>query len=233
MTETLNLAGISLNKVWVTYGAGIILAYILFRNKDRDAVSILLNMLIITLLFWRFGACFFNPESFIKHPNLFLQSYGSQREVRTGILAAVIYLIYKNHRTPLKPNILMDIAFLSLLVIFLVKNLFITQYGIRTSLPWGISLSDPTYAYHPVNTYRLLLIAFMLMFLWRKRFVIGEGKITMSVLFIWGFGNMAISNLEPHQISFLFLSSLQWIYFMCMVLGAILLFRKPLIDHKH
>ena len=86
MTETLNLAGISLNKVWVTYGAGIILAYFLFRNKDRDAVSILLNMLIITLLFWRFGAFFFNPESFIKHPGLFLQSYGSQREARTGIL---------------------------------------------------------------------------------------------------------------------------------------------------
>lgn len=225
MGDTILVGGLSLNKVWLSYAVGGLLSYFLFRKKDQNTTQILMNIVIIIALFWRFGSFLFNPGEYLNKPMLFIQAYGGRREIITGIIVSIFYLMIKNNRSSAKVGTLLDIAVLGSLVILAVKNLLVPEFGIETSLPWGVSISNPAYIYHPINDYRLIWIVSILILLWKLRFSIGQGKYFAYGLFFWGLGNMLISNLLPKQNLLLLLSTNQWVYFLGMLIGVMTVYK--------
>lgn len=232
MGETFVIGGLSLNKVWLVYAIGFALAYVIFQKRHQETVSILFNVLIIIILLWRFGAFLFDPVTFLKNPALLIQSVGTQREIMTGVIASIFYLMVRNHRSPINLVKLLDVAALSLLAVLFVKNMLVAEYGMDTSMPWGVSIEDPAYTYHPLNIYHAVWIGLLLFILWRLKLSFGEGKYFIYVLFFGGLGYMLISLCDARQNAILLLSNDQWIYLICMIVGLVLTFKQSKMEKE-
>lgn len=99
------------------------------------------------------------------------------------------------------------------------------QYGTPTSLPWGISVADPAYRYHPVNVYRMILMVPLLVALYKLP--IGVGKMASVGLIGYGSITLIISILQPKSAVVFNLSANQLTALLLVVVGMIILKQDP------
>ncbi|MED4346396.1 MULTISPECIES: prolipoprotein diacylglyceryl transferase family protein [Heyndrickxia] len=224
MAQSIMLGGLAINKAVLVYGLGFLLAYLILRKQDRQLLSLLSYMILITLFFYRFGGFFFDPGMYLKNPLLFLQANGGTREWVTGLLAAMMYVMVMKKRHSFGIGKLADIAAVGFFIITFVKNLFFPIFGDKTSLPWGISINDGTQSYHPINLYYCLLILILAFILWKRHDAFGNGRYFTNLMFYWGFGTMLISHLNSQPITFLYLTNDQWMSVLFMLAGGLFTF---------
>jgi prolipoprotein diacylglyceryltransferase len=104
----------------------------------------------------------------------------------------------------------------------MIQNLLSWQYGNQTTLPWGISASDPNYRYHPINVYLLIIIVPALLRIWTSSYVLGQGRALCNFLIFYGLGWLAVSLFQPQEAVFLYLSIEQIVYILMAAAGAVI-----------
>ena len=107
------------------------------------------------------------------------------------------------------------------------------QYGSLTTLPWGISIYNPEFHYHPINVYRLIILLPMVVWIWKNAGHIGSGKWLTTALKIPVMGLMVVSLFDSKPKWFIPLSFEQMVYLILMLLGIGLSLRNARRDQTN
>lgn len=193
----------------------------------------LLTAILIPPLVWKFGPIIVQPYNLIKHPLLVLFTRGTLPYWVIGSLLAILYFLYSIRKNKLDVFRVLDYLTFGALVFLIINNLFQWKYGIRTHLPWGISIHSSEYTYHPINVYNLILVGLIIVWLIIKRYPLGSGNHFSSFLLTYGIGSMAITFFNYEHPIFMELSIYQWINLVIIVIGWLLAsFHSKIIFNK-
>ena len=229
MPEVISLGPFMIRMDWVLLalsgGCGyIVIQWLLKRSefRERPVLDTLLNTLFITFLIWKFSPVLFTPSLLWTHPLGLLTMSGSLIGLWLGLAVAGWYM----HRSLRRMNVswlfVGDLLSFGFPIILMVYSLLAWQYGSTTAVPWGISIQDPDYKYHPVNIYTLIVTLPMLVWLWRKRNSLGIGYMFVNTFKYYSMGLMMVTYFKSKTNSFTGLSREQWIYVLMMALGLLL-----------
>jgi hypothetical protein len=230
MPEILQLGPIMIKLSWVLFAiSGIAgLWMIKFKLKtmqymDLKFIDLLVNGLLIVIFTWKFSPVLFSPSLLWTQPFSLLVMTGSSNGMWIGVILAIIYMEMKLHRSKTSRWILLDLIPYGISVMILVYSLLSWQYGSQTALPWGISIENPDFKYHPINIYMILITIPMLVWLLKRdKSLLGNGKIFFEFLTFYGIGLMIVSLFKP-QTSLLFgISDEQFFYILMMVVGSVM-----------
>jgi hypothetical protein len=179
----------------------LLISYFLLKSKIKKQPDLpetlpdlLLNAFITGVIVWKLTPLLSQPELLWTNPIALLYLQPSGVYIGIAALAGTIYLIIglKGNRTAYL--LLLDTLIVGITLSFLLKSLFFWEYGKETTLPWGISLSDPTIRYHPIHYYQFLVsLICSVWFGWKGKGVIGTGKVFALLSMFWGFGLFLIS----------------------------------------
>lgn len=215
---------------------GIVLAYVLsgaaayavisfcLRKEAADAhriKDIVLTAMIIVVIFWKFGLLLTQPALMIETPALLILMSGSWREVVIGLLIATGYVVFQLYRHKIAWRLAADMLALGLLAFMGMKHLLITEIGLPTSLPWGISPGDIVQQYHPVGIYRAIGLFTVLLWIGLRPLRAGSGMATAAALLGLGAVQLAASLLKAQESIWIFLSIEQWGAILLIVAGYI------------
>lgn len=214
--------------IWaVSGGAG----YYVVKNRvkkagiaDTSLFDLLPTALMLVIFVWKFSPLLFSPAVW-KNPLTVLFASGSTKGLWLGLAIAGLYLSLKSRN---KPNawVLPDVITYGVVAMLMVYSLLSWRYGASTGLPWGISIRDPAFKYHPINVYRLIVLIPLLIWLWRRPLSrIGSGKLTADVLTYLGIGMLLVSFFE-NRTSSLILSGEQMMFLVMSMCGVVLQFLK-------
>lgn len=232
MPQMISLGPISLDGHLLVYALAIIAGYwamklrFIYERDDEVTVEmqsimdVTLTAVNIVALFWKFGTVLFKPSLLWENPMRILLMRGTMLHTSLGIAVALIYAMFKLKRLNVRFMRFADGVSYGVLTGFIVHALLIKQYGRPTSLPWGISLNDPSLQYHPIHVYVLLLCLGVYVFLWTRRFQLGKGKVMQYFLTYVGLGLWAISMLDFGAGVVLF-NGMQRVYAAMVVLGYV------------
>ena len=187
--------------------------------RDRPVLDPLLNAVLIVLVVWKISPVFTSPSLLTKNPLLWLTVPGNTVGWWIGSLAALAYLYRAWKKTGAPRRLAVDLAALGIVAAISVHSLLGWQYGTPTALPWGISIENPDFKYHPVNVYRLLVTLPMFVWLWRNDRLLGTGKWMSNTLTYCGMGLMAVSFFQTKSVLVFGLSAEQTVYLSAMVAG--------------
>jgi hypothetical protein len=98
------------------------------------------------------------------------------------------------------------------------------QYGLSTNLPWGISIANPEFKYHPINVYTIIVTAPVFVWLWKHRGEIGSGRPFAEFITFLGIGLLLVSFFKPHTGVVLGMSQEQFLYFILVIMGNFISF---------
>lgn len=189
-------------------------------EEARSVLDVAVTAVIVTALFWKFGSLLFKPSIIWEKPMHILLMRGTLLHTSLGVAVAIIYVVYKLRRRHVRFMLFADSMPYGVLTGLAVYSLLIRDYGRPTSLPWGISMNDPSLLYHPLHLYVMLLAVLLLIFMWIRPLRIGEGKALRYFLTFLGLGLWAISMLDYGAGEALF-SEMQRVYVGMVVLGLL------------
>lgn len=189
---------------------------------DRPLLDKTINTMLIVFLCWKLSPILSNPSILWRNPLGLIILPGSIYGIWLGTAIAAVYLIRTLRRMNVAALYYTDLLTSGLVSMIFVYQLLGWRYGSLTSLPWGISIEDPAFKYHPVNVYTLLVTLPMLFWAYRNRNTIGEGKISLNFLSYYMAGLMLVS-LVKMKVNLIFgLSREQVVYLLLMILGFVL-----------
>lgn len=187
---------------------------------DRSFLEPLVNALLIIFFVWKMSPILLSPSLLREHPLLWLTIPGTDIGWWFG-LAVVAFYLYRSWREIGVPwRLVGDMLSFGTIVAVLVHNLLSWQYGMPTSLPWGISIENPEFKYHPVNIYRLIITLPMLLWLWRNALLMGTGKWLLNTLTYYGMGLMVVTFFDTKTEFIFSFSGEQTVYLLMMLLGV-------------
>ncbi len=228
MPDVIGIGPIMLNSAILIYVISIFIGFLVIRwrlrkteHQNKPVTDLLLNMVLIVALFWKFGTLLFMPSLIWNKPLQILMLTGSWREVILGIAVAGFYGWRRLSVIQLSWRIFLDLLPFGILAGAVTMNLLSWEYGLPTGVPWGIGLMDPEYTYHPLNVYLFILSFGLLIWFWFKPSFLGQGVIFTRFLMLFGTGLLLISLFSFSHASFLFFSFAQWGYVTMIVLGFI------------
>jgi len=216
----------SLLSLLLSAAAGYMAAFVIMRwsgRKDSSLLDVLLNGMIFGLLAWKLTPLLTQPKLLWQAPLKAVMMPSGETGIWIGCIVAGIYTLVRAFRGGISLRLLVDLLAYGTIVSLAVRSLLNGwQYGAQTDLPWGISLHDPAYAYHPLNVYQLLFAAmFALIFLFR-RMKPGEGWAGKVLLWLGGAGGFALTMVGAGEsVSFIF-TNRQWLCLLAMAVGLIL-----------
>ncbi|WP_080837467.1 prolipoprotein diacylglyceryl transferase family protein [Cohnella massiliensis] len=227
MTGVLQIGPFVIRADWFYYGVsaliGFSIARMVVRKKSLHALQhldIIFNALLIGILIWKVSPLFSEPQ-LLTNPFSLLFYPGTTLGSRIAFAGAMMYLLHRWWRSKAdwrEASDVLSIVLISSVMIYLVTH---WQYGLRTMLPWGISISDPEYRYHPVNAYQLLLL---LPLLWHIiKLSIGQGKMASHGFIGYGIISLFVSLLKPKSSIWLNLTMDQWIAIVVIIIGFIMM----------
>lgn len=142
--------------------------------------------LIAGLLVWKFGGLLFEPSLLWRNPAAILATGGTWKETALAGAVSLMYAWRAARKRNLSMKMLFDLIPYGYLVLAAVQYFFLPEYGTPTRLPWGMTVADPEYRYHPVHAYGFLLSAVLLGMLWRVRRQ--TGTLRPAAFFLTGYG---------------------------------------------
>jgi prolipoprotein diacylglyceryltransferase len=226
MPDILQVGPIALNSNMLIYIFSLILGLFMMRLRlwrtdyaPKTVFDLMLSNVLIVVLFWKLGTILFVPSLIWTKPLQILMMTGTWKEVLLGVLIACIYTFFKLKKMEMSFLVLLDLIPYGILAAVICRSLFSWQYGSPTNLPWGISLTEPEYQYHPINIYLLLLSAPLILWLWRGTLKLGKGKIIQEFLMYYGIGLWVISLFKVRSEGMFILSGEQISYTVMVVLG--------------
>ncbi|WP_154665915.1 hypothetical protein [Paenibacillus pinihumi] len=229
MQEVLQLGPLMIRMDWLTLAlsglGGYAAMWLQWKRSSwsgRPVLDPLFNAVLIYFLVWKLSPLVLSPSILKEPPMYWLMVSGNAAGGWTGFVIGVIYLGRAWRKLDVPWKLTLDLLALGGIAAMLIYSLLGWKYGTATSLPWGISIEDPAFAYHPVNVYRLLVIMPMFIWLWRRRVWFGTGKWISNALTYLGMGLTIVSFFNVKTKWLLGLSGEQFVYVMMMVLGVIL-----------
>lgn len=211
-------------------------------GANGDAIEDgLLYGLLAGMIGARVGFLLQNPAVFTDNPLSLVSLTPSMLDTGFGILIAGIMLIivYQRKHLPLWPTL----DSISPLILLLFTGAHLSDYangnnyGLPTSLPWGIHLWNENR--HPVQLYVLLLLVFLFIgFLIQTRRFKQTGFLHSGVLFSVSIIGLALITLltrafVAEKMIFLGLDLVQIITFLILLFGLYLIYAKAYLDRKH
>ncbi|MBN2981800.1 prolipoprotein diacylglyceryl transferase family protein [Cohnella algarum] len=236
MSGFMQLGPFAIRLDWFYYGLsallGFLLAKIIIKRKSLEHMpylELIFNAAAAALLVWKISPVF-SDLSLLAKPFALLRYPGTSLGGWLGCLAAIAYLVLIKWTKKFSWTVLLDVFSIVLLGYAFVYSLSHWQYGNETTLPWAISLSDPTYQYHPVNVYQAILLVPLIGA--ALKFRIGEGKTAFFTLTGYGMSLLAISLLTPKLSALYGLSVEQWAAVLFIALG-VLAYRVAVLQNDH
>ena len=192
-------------------------------HDDKPVLDILTGGLLIAALVWKFSPVLFSPTILLKNPFRALLMSGSSEGAWFGSLAGAVYIGFKSWRMYGFRWLLPDLLPYGIATMVTVYSLLSWQYGVPTNLPWGISIENPAFKYHPVNVYRIVVTVPLLIWLWkRKKEDLGSGQPFADFMSFYGIGLLLVSFFETKTEWIFGMSAEQLLYFVMVILGSIL-----------
>lgn len=179
-------------------------------SPAKEAAELLQNAAFITLIVWKFGHVLFAPAVVWERPSALLLLSGGTREAFVAMLVAGVYLVVRLRRRAIPIRLFLDLAAFGAMLAVIVYAAIDWNYGKPTSLPWGMSVNDPEFRYHPVSAYTMLAAASVALLLWMRRGQAGTGELYRAGSIYMGLGLLAVSFGAVPKPAVLLLSSDQW-----------------------
>lgn len=225
MSDVLQLGPFIIRKDWLFYGLSILLGLAVARRVilkksplDLQHIELISNALLIGILLWKISPIFTQPQ-ILKNPIALLLYPGTSLGIKVAYLGAAFYLAYMVWQKKLSWRAVSDVFTVVVISSVFVFSVTHWQYGLQTTLPWGISISDPEYRYHPINVYQVL---FMIPLVWYLfRLPIGQGKMASNGFVGYGISILFVSLLKPKMSSWFNLSTDQWVAVVFITIGFI------------
>lgn len=141
-----------------------------------------------------------------------------------GLAVGGVAFVFKFRKSPVPLFLLIDVILPAVLFGWSIYSVLVADYGTRTTLAWGASLSDGMY--HPVNIYRALLFAVGGWIIIRKVPLQQSGIRGALGLILLGTSGLLVSLVEYNPTIWVFLSPLQWGYMVSAIAGSILFIKR-------
>ncbi len=230
MPEILQFGPFMIKLDWVLLAVSGLIGYFVMQRRikqscyrDQPILDKFSTGLMIVFFVWKFSPVLFTPSALWENPLGLLTMAGSVTGMWLGIAAALLYIDRSLRRMQVPRLFFTDLLSLGIVVMLFVYNLLGWQYGTVTTLPWGISIENLEYKYHPVNAYLLLVTLPIFIWLWRKNSsLLGTGSMAVNVLIYYGMGLMLVSFFKQNTSLFAGLSGEQLLYLLLMILGLLL-----------
>lgn len=180
-----------------------------FGGRESELWDKLYQLVMCSLFAWKLSPVLFTPSLLWKAPiHLLLENPGADG-VAVGAAAAVIYTMVLLRKSKTSMLHLMDLLPSGILTADLLYSLIVRHAGKVSSLPWAISIHNPSFRYHPVNMYATALSAGLLVWFWRRK-ELGSGQVLSEFLMLDGLGRLVLSYFEKELTVWHGLSSEQW-----------------------
>lgn len=197
----------------------------------------LMNAVLIAVMVWKLAPLVQNSELAWNRPLSLLTITGGTFGIWLGAAAAVIYIYFALRRSKLSLTMTVDLLAFGMLISWTITRLLFWEYGTQTDLPWGISLNDPHYRYHPVNLYAGLIgivIAIYVWFLRNKKW--GAGHVAREICLLAGLSSFGVTFFQRGE-AFILLTVEQWQWLIVVALGLVMpymgrLIRTPAVEHN-
>ncbi len=212
--EVFQLGSFQIRSDWVyliiTIALGMTATKLYLKKKapsDLPYLDVFGNAILLAFVLWKLSPIITQPDLLI-NPFVILVTPGTPNGLSIGILGAVIYgaLTIQKKKLPWR-KVLDALLFGSMCAIF-IYSLTHWRYGTQTMMPWGISLSDSAYRYHPINVYQALLLGILIGRAYMKPY--GIGKVAYTGIIGIGISTLAISLVMPKLASWYGLTASQW-----------------------
>ncbi|MEX2104810.1 MAG: hypothetical protein WD907_05720 [Bacilli bacterium] len=209
------------------------LSFVYRKGRDlslpiKDWIDILLTSMLLYIAVWKFSTLLFHPTLLLYNPATILFGNGGSIGMSIGGLVALIYIFITVNRKGIPYFVFTDLLFYWLLITITAYWFIVPDFGKLTSLPWGVSVNDVTYAYHSLNMYRFIVGLSLLIYLSTKKIPFGSGVISIILIVSFGIGLLFISSLQYHSHTYLGLASVQWIYLVMIIFGFLFRYFKKI-----
>jgi prolipoprotein diacylglyceryltransferase len=193
--------------------------------------DIIFNAAIIVVLTWKFGIVLTQPSILWTQPTKLLMISGSNTEMMFGLLFALIYGFFQLRKRRIPLILFLDVLASGLTVSFFLYIALIPEYGLPTTLPWGIGVEGTVSRFHPYHMYlALLLVPFLIwqQFIQPRAKTLGSGKLLKySMLYVGAAGMLASFFADPGR-AVVYLSWHQLIFLFMLVIGMLL---RPMVHN--
>jgi len=204
------------------------LTYFLLRKYRRNnginsnqIFDIYIYSFFLFFVFYKYGTVIFNLPQYLKNPTaIFWIAAGQIEAVFWGLIVVYFFLLIYLKKKKLLNFSFIEYLTLQTLITLLIYLPFIPQYGKNTTMPWGISLPEGRFLYHPLHLYETLLIFFILVihYFLKDRW----HRLVYSYIGL-GVGLMIISFFEYTLQKIFLFSILQWISLISLLNGVFLI----------
>ncbi len=237
MPDILQVGPFMVRGDWVAIGIsgilGIFVMSRIFRKTafyEQPLIDKSINSMLIILFSWKLSPLLLSPSLIRTQPFAFILLPGSAIGIAIGTLISALYMDRQLRKMGISRWFYGDLLSVGGWVSMFIYSLLSPQYGTETKLPWGISIEDPSFKYHPVHAYTAILTGVMLVWRWKTREPIGSGWRTVQFLTYYPMGLMVISLFKPKQVWIMGLSVEQIGYVLWMMAGYFLAYR---LKKKH
>jgi prolipoprotein diacylglyceryltransferase len=225
---------------WLWWALGGMTGYAVMKHRlkksgyaDRPVMDMLLNGLLLAALLWKFSPLLFNPSLLWENPQGVLFMSGGTGASWLAAAAGTAYIAYQCWKLKEAPWLLPDLLAYGILSMVTVLGLLSWEYGAATALPWGISIEDPAFKYHPVNLYKVMVaLPLLLWLLRRKPGELGSGYIFGDFLAFFGTGFLLVSLFKTPAVWLFGISLEQFFYLFLIGLGSFLSIRLGKLRKK-
>lgn len=160
-------------------------------------LTIFFNGFVLGVAGWKFAPVLTGPDLLWKAPLKLIMMPGGSFGALLGGSAALLYVLVRSLRAGVSLPLLADLAAFGAAVFAAVRAIAGgPRYGAPTEWPWGIVLSDPAYAYHPLHWYEAVLAAAIAIASWARYRIPGDGRAAVFVCYFGGIGFFALSFVE-------------------------------------
>lgn len=188
--------------------------------------------MLLYLIIYKFSPALFSPKSILIDPRAILFFSGDIKSVLLAAAVTGVYLWFLLRDRKINGSALIEVLTLHALLVFAGYNLLFRDYGIATSMPWGIRIQDGGYHYHPLHFYRLIILVCLYLY-WRWRRKKSESSAFYPFLFIFGVMSLLlVTYLDYPPAMNLFFSFEQTIYIAFAILGWLSMILKQSRSRK-
>ncbi|MEF3306698.1 hypothetical protein [Paenibacillus sp. GYB003] len=182
----------------------------LYGAAAKEAADYWQNAAFIVMLVWKFGHVLFAPAVVWQRPLALIVMNGGTRELLLAVAAAAVYVLAKIRRGRLPLPLFLDLSAFGAVAAVFVYACIDRETGAATSLPWGLTVSDPEYRYHPVSAYSMIVAAVVAALLWMRRGAAGSGELARIASLYMGAGMLLVSFWDVPAPTYWLLSAFQW-----------------------
>lgn len=175
--------------------------------------EVLIHAALLWFIVWRWSPLLWDPTAIGQNPRALLFVSGTEKGVWLGGAVAAGFLAWFLRRKRVGIGRFLDVLVVAAVTAGIVYNLLLVRLGKTTSLFWGMSPEGYSQQYHPVHLYRVIVLAAVWMWGWKKRRWLLSGDTFVRLGTATGISLLLVSCFDYHSNRlWLGLSGEQWAF---------------------